>query len=66
MAKTARVPTRTANLSPRAADMLAELARASGESVREYVDRVWVPQMEAPYAAALRARLKLAKTGAKS
>jgi hypothetical protein len=63
MPKTARAPTRTANISPRAADMLAELARASGESVREFVDRVWVPQMQAPYEAALKARLKGAKGG---
>lgn len=65
MSKTARAPTRTANISPRAADMLAELARAAGESVREYVDRVWVPQMQPTYEAALKSRLKVAKQGAK-
>lgn len=61
MSKTARPPTRTANISPLAADMLAELAKAANESVREYVDRVFVPQMRPQFEAAVKARLRLAK-----
>ncbi len=54
--------TRTANLSPEAADMLAVLAREAGDrSVRAYVDRVWVPQMRGPYEQALEARIRRAK-----
>ena len=63
MSKAARVPTRTMNVSPRAAEMVAELAKAAGETIREYVDRVWVPEMQAPFEKALRARLKKTKAG---
>ncbi len=61
-----KAQTRTANLSPEAADMLAVLAKEGGDgSVRAYVDRVWVPQMREPYRKALAARIQRAKRPAK-
>jgi hypothetical protein len=57
MPKAERAKTRTVNISPRAADMIAVLAKDAHQSARAFVDAVLMPHLEEPYRAALQRRL---------